>query len=68
LARLRRERTGEPEPQLLVGSDDGVKMYLNGKQVLKSPVERRFAADQDVVQGIALNAGLNVLVIKVIRS
>ncbi len=53
---------------MLVGSDDEAKVYLNGKQVYKSPVMRPFAAEQDKVPDIALNAGLNVLVFKVVNE
>ena len=51
--------------QMLVGSDDETKIYLNGKLVHKYAVPRSFAADQDLVPDITLNAGLNVLVLKV---
>jgi WD40 repeat protein len=54
--------------QLLVGSDDQAKVYLNGKQVHKSVIARRFAADEDVVRDITLNAGVNVLVFKVVNE
>jgi hypothetical protein len=53
---------------MLVGCDDAAKLYLNGKQVRKYPFTRRFVADQDRVQDIALNAGLNVLVFKVVND
>ena len=54
--------------QMLVGSDDEAKVYLNGKQVYKYPFERWFVADQDMVKDIALNAGMNVLVFKVVNA
>ena len=54
--------------QMLVGSDDEAKVYLNGKQVYRSPVPRGFVADQDTVPDLALNAGLNVLVFKVVNE
>ena len=53
---------------LLVGSDDSAKVYLNGKLVHKAPFERGFVADQDRVPDIALKAGLNVLVFKVVNT
>jgi chloramphenicol 3-O-phosphotransferase len=53
---------------MLVGSDDQAKVYLNGSQVYKSSLARAFSADQDVVQDITLNAGLNVLVFKVVNE
>ncbi len=54
--------------QMLVGCDDQSKVYLNTKQVYKSSVGRGFLADRDTVPGIALNAGLNVLVFKVVNE
>lgn len=54
--------------RMLVGSDDEAKVYLNGKQIHKYPVGRGFVEDQDTVPDIALNAGLNVLVFKVVNE
>jgi len=54
--------------QMLVGSDDEAKVYLNGKQVHRYPFVRAFVADQDRVPDIALTAGLNVLVFKVVNE
>jgi hypothetical protein len=54
--------------RMLVGSDDQAKVYLNGKEASKSPVARPFVADQDTVPDITLNAGLNVLVFKVVNE
>ena len=54
--------------QMLVGSDDEAKVYLNGKQIHKYPSARGFVADQDTVPDITLNAGLNVLVFKVVNE
>jgi WD40 repeat protein len=54
--------------QMLVGSDDEAKVYLNGKEVYKCPFPRSFYAEQDKVPDIALNAGLNVLVFKVVNE
>jgi hypothetical protein len=54
--------------QMLVGSNDQSKVYLNGKQIHKYPFPRGFVADQDRVQSIVLNAGLNVLVFKVVNE
>ena len=51
-----------------MGSDDSAKVYLNGKLVHKAPFGRGFVADQDRVPDIALNAGLNVLVFKVVNE
>ena len=54
--------------QMLMGSDDEAKVYLNGKQIHKCAVQRPLVADQDVVPDITLNAGLNVLVFKVVNE
>ncbi len=54
--------------QMLVGSDDEAKVYLNGKHVHRSLVGRAFVADQNVVPDIVLSAGLNVLVFKVVNE
>jgi WD40 repeat protein/class 3 adenylate cyclase/tRNA A-37 threonylcarbamoyl transferase component Bud32 len=53
--------------RMLVGSDDESKVYLNGKQIYKYPAMRNFVADQDTV-AVALSAGLNVLVFKVVNE
>jgi WD40 repeat protein/serine/threonine protein kinase len=54
--------------QMLVGSDDEAKIYLNGKQVYTNAFPRPFYAEEDKVPDIALNAGLNVLVFKVVNE
>ena len=54
--------------QMLVGSDDEAKVYLNGEQVHKYPGVRSFVADQDMVPDITLSRGLNVLVFKVVNE
>jgi hypothetical protein len=54
--------------RMLVASDDEAKVYLNGKQVHKVPLARSFVADQDTVPDLALKAGLNVLVFKVVNE
>jgi WD40 domain-containing protein len=53
---------------LKVGNDDQAKVYLNGKQVHKYPFPHPFVPDQDVVSDFTLNAGLNVLVFKVVNE
>jgi hypothetical protein len=61
----------EPEQrglQMLVGSDDEAKVYLNGKQVYTNAFPRPFYAEEDKVPDIALNAGQNVLVFKVVNE
>ena len=54
--------------QMLVGSDDEAKIYLNGKQVYKTALPRPLYAEEDKVPDITLNAGLNVLVFKVVNE
>jgi WD40 repeat protein/serine/threonine protein kinase len=54
--------------QMLVGSDDQAKIYLNGKEVYRSLAPRSFFAEQDEVPDIALHAGMNVLVFKVVNE
>jgi len=43
-------------------------VYLNGKQVHKYPFPRLFLDVEDIVTDVALNAGLNVLVFKVVNE
>src|SRR5262249_42902368 len=54
--------------RILVGSDDTAKVYLNGKLVHTASVGRGFVQDEDIVPGITLHAGLNVLVFKVVNE
>ena len=49
----------------LVGSDDTARIYLNGSEVYRHLDPRTWQADADEVNGVALKAGLNVLVFKV---
>ncbi|HXP63310.1 MAG TPA: hypothetical protein VN829_22605, partial [Dongiaceae bacterium] len=44
------------------------KVYLNGTQVYRFPFPRGFLPEQDAVSDITLNAGLNVLVFKVVNE
>jgi WD40 repeat protein/serine/threonine protein kinase len=53
---------------MLVGSDDEAKVYLNGKPVHRSPYARTFSPDRDTVSDVTLNAGLNVVVFKVVNQ
>ncbi len=54
--------------QLLVGSDDQAKVYLNGKQIHTYNFPREFVADQDTVEDVVLKEGLNVVVFKVVNE
>jgi hypothetical protein len=51
-----------------VGSDDAAKVYLNGKEIYQWRQNRVWMPDQDVVRGVELKAGLNVLVFKVVNG
>jgi len=50
--------------QLRLGSDDGVKAWVNGEVVIDNNVIRNFASDEDT-PAIRLNQGWNQLLIKV---
>jgi eukaryotic-like serine/threonine-protein kinase len=51
-----------------VGSDDQAKIYLNGREIYRHDSPRECVPDQDVVEGVELKAGLNVLVFKVVNQ
>jgi hypothetical protein len=53
---------------LKVGSDDGCKVYVNGKEVGKATDDRPFEKDQDAFKGVALKKGVNVVVFKVVNN
>lgn len=50
---------------LLLGSDDGARVWLNGQQVWSVDAIRGVNVDQDSVPGLTLRAGRNLLVVKV---
>jgi hypothetical protein len=52
--------------RILIGSDDQSKVYLNGKEIYRSPRYRAFLADEDQVQDVQLNRGVNVVVFKIV--
>jgi hypothetical protein len=52
---------------LLLGSDDGVKVWLNGKEVWKNMVLRGIVPDNDRVD-VKLNKGPNLLLVKVVQE
>jgi hypothetical protein len=60
--------TGQEGLRLRVGSDDEAKVYLNGQEKYRCPHARRLIAGQDLVEDLALKAGLNVLVFKVVNE
>jgi hypothetical protein len=53
---------------LKLGSDDQVKVYLNGKAIHSHDEERSFEKDEDSVPDLSLKKGLNVLVVKVVNE
>jgi len=53
---------------LKLGSDDQVKVYLNGKLIHSNDEARPFELDEDSVAGLSLKKGLNVLVVKVVNE
>ncbi len=60
--------TARNNVSLLVGSDDGVKVWLNGGLIHTNDANRShdyFAPDTDVVGGLTLNQGENRLMVKV---
>jgi hypothetical protein len=52
---------------LLLGSDDGVKVWINGKEVWKNMVLRGLVPDNDRVD-VQLKQGPNLLLIKVVQE
>jgi hypothetical protein len=53
---------------LKVGSDDQVRVYLNGKQIHSNDEARPLEKDQDTIEGLSLKKGRNVLVMKVVNE
>jgi hypothetical protein len=50
---------------LKIGSDDGARIWLNGKEVGKVPDDRALEKDQNSYDKLTLKKGTNVLVMKV---
>jgi len=57
----------EPQRTILLGSDDGVAVWLNGEQVWENPVRREWKQDEDRL-GVALKKGWNRLLVKVAQN
>jgi hypothetical protein len=53
---------------LRLGSDDQIKVYLNGKPIHSNDEGRPLEKDEDSVPGVSLRRGLNVLVVKVVNE
>ena len=56
------------DAQIWMGSNDEGKVWLNGKEVVKFNMPRSLEKDANKAPGQALNAGVNVLVFKVINE
>lgn len=54
--------------QLLMGSNDQGKVYLNGKEVVKFSDTRTLDPDTEKAANLTLKAGVNVVVFKVINE
>ena len=54
--------------RLKLGSDDQAKVYLNGREVYQYRKVRHVLRDEDTVEGVRLNKGVNVLVFKVVNE
>lgn len=50
---------------LAIGSDDGVRAWLNGEEILSVSAVRPWMADQEKVRGVNLQKGWNLLVLKI---
>ena len=53
---------------LLMGSNDQGKVYLNGKELAKFSETRGLEKDTEKAEGLTLNKGTNVVVLKVINE
>ncbi|MBI1922976.1 carboxypeptidase regulatory-like domain-containing protein [Candidatus Poribacteria bacterium] len=58
---------GRGKAEIRLGSDEGVALWVNGKQVHTYPNHRTFALDKDVFE-VDLKVGLNRCLIKVFRD
>lgn len=55
------------ELSVSLGSDDGIKVWLNGKEILKNLVNRSAAADQEKLN-LSLRSGTNELLVKIVNN
>ena len=60
---IRSER--EKVVDLYVGSDDAIAVWLNGELVHVNPVDRTGEPDQDLIEGVLLRRGRNILMLKI---
>ncbi len=61
------EAPGPRTVDLSLGSDDGIRLWLNGKELLASNVNRAAAADQESAR-LELPAGKSQLLIKIVNT
>lgn len=54
--------------QLSCGTDDGVKVWLNGNNIWTNDASRGLIRDQDHVENVTLNPGVNRLLVKVTQG
>ncbi len=52
---------------LSFGSDDAIKVWFNGRQVIANKITRAVAPDQEKIT-VALNAGENTLLVKIVNG
>lgn len=52
------------EAQFMTGSDDDIRIWLNGKEVLSANVPRGVGMDQDIAT-VTLKSGINDILVKV---
>ncbi len=57
----------DTEARLEIGSDDGVKVWINGKEVFSNPVERALVFGQDKVN-VHLGKGVSTLLVKITQG
>ena len=55
------------EAALLIGSDDGIKIWLNNRLVHSNPAYRGAYPDQDKIK-VDLNKGKNTLLLKILQG
>jgi hypothetical protein len=60
--------TAQSRLSLKVGSDDQAKVFLNGRLIWQYLGHRSYSDGQDLVTGLELKAGINVLVFKVVNE
>lgn len=53
--------------KVLLGSDDGFQIFLNGQSIVQRRIDRGLIPDQDEV-ALPLRAGMNTLVLKVVNT